>query len=150
MKEGGKLFATPLFVVLLVVEITDITLAVDSIPAIFGITRDAFIVYTSNVFAIMGLRAMYFLLAGVLGRLRFLTAGLAFVLAFIGAKMIVEPWIHISVEISLAVVAGMLLVALAASLLIPAKPTDVKVNPLRTSARRRSTTSSFRRVRTSG
>jgi tellurite resistance protein TerC len=71
----------------------------------------------------MGLRAMYFLLAGVLGRLRFLTAGLAFVLAFIGAKMIVEPWIHISVEISLAVVAGMLLVALAASLLIPAKPT---------------------------
>lgn len=124
VKEGGKLFATPLFVVLLVVEITDITLAVDSIPAIFGITRDAFIVYTSNVFAIMGLRAMYFLLAGVLGRLRFLTAGLAFVLAFIGAKMIVEPWIHISVEISLAVVAGMLLVALAASLLIPAKPTE--------------------------
>jgi len=123
VKEGGKLFATPLFVVLLVVEITDITLAIDSIPAIFGITRDAFIVYTSNVFAIMGLRAMYFLLAGVLGRLRFLTAGLAFVLAFIGAKMIVEPWIHISVEISLAVVAGMLLVALAASLLIPAKPT---------------------------
>jgi tellurite resistance protein TerC len=123
VKEGGKLFATPLFVVLLVVEITDITLAVDSIPAIFGITRDAFIVYTSNVFAILGLRAMYFLLAGVLGRLRFLTAGLAFVLAFIGAKMIVEPWIHISVEISLAVVAGMLLVALAASLLIPAKPT---------------------------
>jgi tellurite resistance protein TerC len=124
VKEGGKLFATPLFVVLLVVEITDITLAVDSIPAIFGITRDAFIVYTSNVFAILGLRAMYFLLAGVLGRLRFLTAGLAFVLAFIGAKMIVEPWIHISVEISLAVVAGMLLVALAASLLIPAKPTE--------------------------
>jgi tellurite resistance protein TerC len=123
VKEGGKLFATPLFVVLLVVEITDITLAIDSIPAIFGITRDAFIVYTSNVFAILGLRAMYFLLAGVLGRLRFLTAGLAFVLAFIGAKMIVEPWIHISVEISLAVVAGMLLVALAASLLIPAKPT---------------------------
>ncbi len=122
VKEGGKLFATPLFVVLLVVEITDVTLAVDSIPAIFGITRDAFIVYTSNVFAILGLRAMYFLLAGVLGRLRFLTAGLAFVLAFIGAKMIVEPWIHISVEISLAVVAGMLLVALAASLLVPAKP----------------------------
>lgn len=124
VKEGGKLFATPLFVVLLVVEITDVTLAVDSIPAVFGITRDPFIVYTSNVFAILGLRAMYFLLAGVLGRLRFLTAGLAFVLAFIGAKMIAEPWIHISVEISLAVVAGMLLVALAASLLVPAKPTE--------------------------
>jgi len=124
VKEGGKLFATPLFVVLLVVEITDVTLAIDSIPAIFGITRDPFIVYTSNVFAILGLRAMYFLLAGMLGRLRFLTAGLAFVLAFIGAKMIVEPWIHISVEISLAIVGGILLVALAASLLVPAKLTE--------------------------
>jgi tellurite resistance protein TerC len=110
-----------LFVVLVIVEITDITLAVDSIPAIFGITRDPFIVYTSNVFAILGLRAMYFLLAGVLGRLRYLTAGLSFVLAFIGAKMIVEQWVHISVEISLAVVAGILLVALAASLLVSPK-----------------------------
>jgi tellurite resistance protein TerC len=117
VRDGGKLFATPLFVVLLIVEITDITMAVDSIPAIFGITRDPFIVYTSNVFAILGLRAMYFLLAGVLGRLRYLTAGLSFVLAFIGAKMIVEPWVHISVEISLGVVAAMLLVALGASLL---------------------------------
>jgi TerC family integral membrane protein len=117
VREGGKLFATPLFVVLLIVEITDITLAVDSIPAIFGITRDPFIVYTSNVFAILGLRAMYFLLAGVLGRLRYLTAGLSFVLTFIGAKMIAEPWVHISVELSLGIVGGMLLVALAASLL---------------------------------
>jgi tellurite resistance protein TerC len=121
VRDGGKLFATPLFVVLLIVEITDITMAVDSIPAIFGITQDPFIVYTSNVFAILGLRAMYFLLAGVLGRLRYLTAGLSFVLAFIGAKMIVEPWVHISVEISLAVVAGILLVALAASLLVVPK-----------------------------
>ena len=117
VRDGGKLFATPLFVVLMIVEITDITMAVDSIPAIFGITRDPFIVYTSNVFAILGLRAMYFLLAGVLGRLRYLTAGLSFVLAFIGAKMMVEPWAHISVEISLGVVAAMLLVALGASLL---------------------------------
>jgi tellurite resistance protein TerC len=121
VRKDGKLFATPLFVVLLIVEITDITMAVDSIPAIFGITRDPFIVYTSNVFAILGLRSMYFLLAGVLGRLRYLTAGLSFVLAFIGAKMIVEPWVHISVEISLAVVAGILLVALAGSLLVGAK-----------------------------
>jgi TerC family integral membrane protein len=121
VRDGGKLFATPLFVVLLIVEITDITLAVDSIPAIFGITRDPFIVYTSNVFAILGLRAMYFLLAGVLGRLRYLTIGLSFVLTFIGAKMIVEPWVHISVQTSLAVVAGMLLVALAASLLVGPK-----------------------------
>jgi tellurite resistance protein TerC len=121
VRKDCKLFATPLFVVLLIVEITDITMAVDSIPAIFGITRDPFIVYTSNVFAILGLRAMYFLLAGVLGKLRYLTAGLSFVLAFIGAKMIVEPWVHISVEISLAVVAGILLVALAGSLLVGAK-----------------------------
>ncbi|MGB2589500.1 MAG: TerC family protein [Candidatus Acidiferrum sp.] len=122
VRNEGKLFATPLFVVLLIVEITDITLAVDSIPAVFGITRDPFVVYTSNVFAILGLRAMYFLLAGVLGRLRYLTTGLAFVLAFIGTKMIVEPWVHISVEISLAAVAGMLLAALAASLLMAPKP----------------------------
>lgn len=121
VRGDGKLFATPLFVVLLIVEITDITLAVDSIPAIFGITRDPFIVYTSNVFAILGLRAMYFLLAGVLGRLRYLTAGLSFVLAFIGAKMIVEPWVHISVQTSLSVVAGLLLVALAASLVVSRK-----------------------------
>jgi len=121
IREGGKMFATPLFVVLLIVEITDITMAVDSIPAIFGITRDPFIVYTSNVFAILGLRAMYFLLAGVLGRLRYLTAGLSFVLTFIGAKMIVEPWVHISVELSLGVVAGILLAALASSLLVGAR-----------------------------
>ena len=121
VREGGKLLATPLFVVLLVVEITDVTLAVDSIPAVFGITRDPFIVYTSNVFAILGLRAMYFLLAGVLGRLRYLTAGLAFVLAFIGAKMIAEPWVHISVEASLVVVAAILLAALATSLLVAPK-----------------------------
>jgi TerC family integral membrane protein len=123
-RDGGKLFATPLFVVLLIVEITDITMAVDSIPAVFGITRDPFIVYTSNVFAILGLRAMYFLLAGVLGRLRYLTAGLSFVLAFIGTKMMVEPWVHISVQISLGIVAGILLVALAASLLVGPKATQ--------------------------
>jgi tellurite resistance protein TerC len=120
--KEGKLFATPLFLVLLVVEITDVTLAIDSIPAIFGITRDPFIVYTSNVFAILGLRALYFLLAGFLNRLRFLTAGLAFVLSFIGAKMIVEPWLHIPSHISLLVVAGILLLALAASLLFPEAP----------------------------
>ena len=124
VRRSGNLFATPLFVVLVIVEITDITMAVDSIPAIFGITRDPFIVYTSNVFAILGLRAMYFLLAGVLGRLRFLTTGLAIVLAFIGAKMLVEPWVHISVQTSLAIVGGILLVALAASLLLPQKPKE--------------------------
>jgi tellurite resistance protein TerC len=121
VRDAGRLLATPLFLVLLVVEITDVTLAVDSIPAIFGITRDPFIVYTSNVFAILGLRAMYFLLAGVLDRLRYLDEGLAIVLVFIGGKMIGEPWVHIPVDISLVVVGGVLLIALVASLAIPAK-----------------------------
>src|SRR5450755_57933 len=124
VRNGGKLFATPLFVVLLVVEVTDITLAIDSIPAIFGITRDPFIVYTSNVFAILRLRALYFLLAGALSRLRFLTVGLAFILVFIGGKMIAEPWLHVPVQISLAVVGAILLISIAASLLIPNKPAE--------------------------
>jgi len=118
----GKLYATPLFLVLVVVEMTDVTLAIDSIPAIFGITTDAFIVYTSNVFAILGLRAMYFLLAGVLNRLRFLTVGLSFVLIFIGGKMIAGYWLHVSESVSLLTVLGILVLALVASLLFPAKP----------------------------
>jgi len=121
VRRGRKLFATPLFLVLMVVEVTDITLAIDSIPAIFGITQDPFIVYTSNVFAILGLRAMYFLLAGVLSRLRFLTVGLSLVLTFIGAKMIAHKWVDVPEYISLLIVAGILLLALAASLLFPAK-----------------------------
>ena len=120
VRESGKLYATPLFLVLLVVEVTDITLAIDSIPAIFGITQDPFIVYTSNVFAILGLRALYFLLAGVLSRLRFLTLGLSLVLTFIGAKMIAHKWVDIPEHISLLVVAGILVLALGASLLFPA------------------------------
>jgi tellurite resistance protein TerC len=121
-RSGRKLYATPLFLVLLVVETTDITLAIDSIPAIFGITQDPFIVYTSNVFAILGLRAMYFLLAGVLSRLRYLTVGLSLVLTFVGAKMIAHKWLAIPEHISLLVVAGILLLALAASLLFPVRP----------------------------
>jgi len=121
VRYAGKLVATPLFLVLLVVEITDVTLAVDSIPAVFGITLDPFIVYTSNVFAILGLRAMYFLLAGVLDRLRYLDEGLAIVLVFIGGKMIGEPWVHVPVDIALLAVGGVLLIALVASLVIPAK-----------------------------
>jgi tellurite resistance protein TerC len=122
LREQGHLFATPLLLVLLIVEITDVTFAVDSIPAIFGITRDAFIVYTSNVFAILGLRALYFLLADVLEYFRYLGIGLALVLLFIGAKMVAEPWVHISVILSLCVVGGILLLAVLASLLAgPAK-----------------------------
>ncbi len=121
IRDAGKLFATPLFVVLLVVEITDVTLAIDSIPAVFGITRDPFIVYTSNVLAILGLRALYFLLAGIIDRLRFLDEGLAVVLVFIGGKMIGERWVRVPVDASLAVVGGVLLVALLASVLLPAR-----------------------------
>ncbi len=121
VRDGAKLFATPLFLVLLVVEITDVTLAVDSIPAVFGITRDPFIVYTSNVLAILGLRALYFLLAGIIDRLRFLDEGLGVVLVFIGGKMIGDPWVDIPVSVSLAVVGGVLLIALVASVLMPGK-----------------------------
>src|SRR3979411_491652 len=121
IRKEGKLFATPLFLVLLVGEITDVTLAIDSIPAIFGITRDAFIVYTSNVFAILGLRTLYFLLKGMLDRLRYLDEGLGAVLMFIGAKMLAERWVHIPIGASLAAVAGMLLVALLASFWVSAR-----------------------------
>ncbi len=117
VREGGKLLATPLILVLLIVEISDVTFAVDSIPAIFGITRDAFIVYSSNVFAILGLRAMYFLLADILDYFRYLSIGLALVLLFIGAKMVADPWWHVSVTLSLGVVAGVLLVTMLISLL---------------------------------
>jgi tellurite resistance protein TerC len=132
VRVAGKLHATPLFLVLLVVEATDVTLAIDSIPAVFGITRDPFIVYTSNVFAILGLRALYFLLAGVLNRLRFLTLGLSFVLCFIGGKMIAEPWLHIPEHISLLLVAGILLVAMSGSLLFPSPPDTNQVGTPRT------------------
>lgn len=127
VRQQGKLYATPLFLVLLVVEITDVTFAVDSIPAIFGITRDPFIVFTSNVFAILGLRALYFLLAGVLDKFAYLKIALALVLVFIGGKMIVEPWLHISVGISLGVVMGMLGISVIASLLVkPKKVVEAK------------------------
>jgi tellurite resistance protein TerC len=125
VREDARLSATPLFLVLLIVEITDVTFAVDSIPAIFGITRDPFIVYTSNVFAILGLRALYFLLADVLDYFQYLGIGLAVVLMFIGAKMTAEPWLHISVLVSLSVVGGVLLVSMLASFVFKPK----KVTP---------------------
>jgi tellurite resistance protein TerC len=121
IKKNGRRFVTPLFLVLFIVEITDATFAIDSIPAIFGITQDAFIVYTSNVFAILGLRALYFLLADLLEYFRYLGIGLAVVLIFIGGKMIGERWLHIPVTASLGVVGSVLLIALLASVLIPPK-----------------------------
>jgi len=127
LKDGGQLFATPLFLVLLIVEITDVTFAVDSIPAIFGITRDPFIVYTSNVFAILGLRALYFLLADVLDYFHYLGIGLAVVLMFIGGKMVADPWVHISVVLSLGAVGGTLLLAMLISVLT--RPLKKKKEP---------------------
>lgn len=124
LKQDGQLFATPLLLVLLIVEITDVTFAVDSIPAIFGITRDPFIVYTSNVFAILGLRALYFLMADVLDYFQYLGIGLALVLMFIGAKMVAEPWLHISVVLSLGVVGSILLLSILISVLT--RPTKKK------------------------
>jgi tellurite resistance protein TerC len=126
--EGNKffvrrpgLYATPLFVVLLVVETTDLLFAVDSIPAILAITRDAFIVYTSNVFAIMGLRSMYFALAGMMEMFRYLHYGLALVLVFVGAKMLMSHYIDIPTHLALAAVAGVLSISVVASIANPRK-----------------------------
>jgi tellurite resistance protein TerC len=116
VREAGHLIATPLFLALLVIEAADLAFAVDSIPAVFGVTRDPFIVYTSNVFAILGLRAFYFLLAGVLPYFRYLGQGLSVVLMFIGAKMLAAHLLEISTPLTLAVVAGILIVAVAASI----------------------------------
>jgi tellurite resistance protein TerC len=116
VKDQGRWLATPLLLVLVVIEVTDILFAVDSIPAIFAVTRDPFIVYTSNVFAILGLRALYFLLAGVMDELRHLKTGLAFVLMFVGFKMTSEPWLHIPIGLSLGVIAGILGLSVAVSL----------------------------------
>ena len=102
--KGGLRYVTPLFLVLILIEVTDLVFAVDSIPAIFAITTDPFIVFTSNLFAIMGLRALYFLLVDVADRFHLLKYGLAMVLVFIGAKMLVMPWFHVPVEASLLVV----------------------------------------------
>src|SRR5688500_193365 len=118
---GGRLrhVATPLFVVLMLVETTDLIFAVDSIPAIFAITQDPFIVYTSNVFAILGLRALYFLLAGVIHKFHYLKLGLSAVLVFVGAKMLLTDVYKVPVGMSLGVIALVLSTAVVASLLFP-------------------------------
>ncbi len=126
--EGGKFFvrraglhATPLLAVLLVVETTDLLFAVDSIPAILAITLNAFIAYTSNIFAVLGLRSMYFALAGMMEVFQFLHYGLSVVLIFIGAKMLISQYYKIPTGLALAVVAGVLLIAVLASVVHPEK-----------------------------
>jgi tellurite resistance protein TerC len=119
--KNGMRYFTPLFLVLILIEVSDLVFAVDSIPAIFAITTDPFIVFTSNIFAIMGLRALYFLLADVADRFHLLKFGLAMVLTFIGAKMLIAPWYHVPVAASLAIVAVLISASVAASLIATRK-----------------------------
>ncbi|MDR7522541.1 MAG: TerC family protein [Armatimonadota bacterium] len=124
----GRIVATPLLLVLAVIEATDILFAVDSIPAIFAVTSDPFIVYTSNIFAILGLRALFFLLAGVIGRFHYLKVGLGMVLVFVGAKMVASDIYRVPIGVSLAVVAALIGGAVVVSLLMPPGPAPVPVH----------------------
>jgi tellurite resistance protein TerC len=132
--DDGRLKATPLMLVLVVVEATDVVFAVDSIPAVFGVTKIPFIVFTSNIFAILGLRALYFLLAGLMHKFRYLSYGLGLVLIFVGGKMlsdgILERWEReIPIELSLGIVLAVLTLAIVISLLHPAKPEEAVPDP---------------------
>ena len=118
-REAGRLAATSLFVVLLVVETTDLVFALDSLPAVLAITKDGFVALTSNIFAILGLRSLYFALSGVMQLFRFLKLGLAIILNFIGVKMLIEPWLEISTAVSLGVIGGVLTLSVLASAFIP-------------------------------
>ena len=115
-RSGGKMMATPLLVALVAIEVTDVVFALDSIPAVFGVTRDLFVVFTSNAFAVLGLRALYFLLAGSIERFCYLRQGLAVLLAFIGVKMLISPFVELPVTLSLAVIAVVVGGAVTASL----------------------------------
>ena len=116
VRQNGILWATPMFLVLLLIEASDVVFAVDSIPAIFAVTTDPFIVFTSNIFAIMGLRALYFLLADMADRFHLLKYGLAIVLVFIGSKMLAMPWFHMPIQWSLSIVGSIILLSVLASL----------------------------------
>jgi tellurite resistance protein TerC len=132
VKQAGKWFATPLFAVLLVVESTDVVFAVDSIPAVLAVTSDPFIVYTSNVFAILGLRALYFALAGVMNLFHYLNYGLSLILVFVGVKMILGYWhIKLPIGIALGAVAGILVLSVVASLVWPKKEEQPAAPPVK-------------------
>jgi len=119
VRENGLLTATPLFLTLFVVELTDVVFAVDSIPAIFAVTRDPFLVFSSNIFAILGLRSLYFVLADMMGRFYYLKYGLGFVLSFVGLKMLTSHWWHLPIAVSLGVIVLLLGGSVAASWLWP-------------------------------
>lgn len=118
--RDGRRFFTPMLLVLLTIEVTDLVFAVDSIPAVLAVSRDPFVVYTSNIFAILGLRSLYFLLAKMMDRFHHLKTGLAVVLAFVGVKMCIAEWVHIPVQYSLLVIASVLAGSVVASLAWPA------------------------------
>lgn len=113
---SGAWSATPLLLVLLVVEWSDLVFAIDSIPAVFAVTRDPFVVYSSNLFAILGLRALFFVLADAMDRFRYLKPGVAFILFFVGTKMVIAPWVHVPTLLSLATIVTMLTIAVVLSL----------------------------------
>jgi tellurite resistance protein TerC len=117
--EAGRKLATPLLLVLILVELTDLVFAIDSIPAIFGVTTDPFIVFTSNIFAVLGLRSLYFLLAAVVDRFHLLKYGLALILSFVGFKMLSERFIEIDIALSLSIILGVLALSITASLVWP-------------------------------
>jgi tellurite resistance protein TerC len=129
IKRASRYLATPLFVVLIVVETTDVIFALDSIPAILAITLDPFIVYTSNVFAILGLRALYFALAGLLQLFHYLHYGLSAILVFVGAKMLLSNFYEVPVGVALGVVAGILVISVIASIIRPAPQSETKALP---------------------
>jgi tellurite resistance protein TerC len=119
--ENGRRLATPLLLVLILVEVTDLIFAVDSIPAIFGVTQDPFIVFTSNIFAILGLRSLYFLLAAVVDKFYLLKYGLALILTFVGVKMLGEKYFHVDIVMSLGIILGVLAISIVASMVFPKK-----------------------------
>lgn len=123
VREGRRL-ATPMLLVLAIVEVTDLVFAVDSIPAVLAVTRDPFVVYTSNIFAILGLRSLYFLLAKMMDRFHRLKTALAVILVYVGVKMCVAEWVKVPTVLSLGVIAGLLAVGVAASLLWPARDSE--------------------------
>jgi tellurite resistance protein TerC len=130
VKVQGRWHATPLLVALIAVETTDLVFALDSIPAVLAVTRDPFIVYTSNIFAILGLRALFFMLSGILGLFAYLRYGVAVILAFVGAKMLIAGYVQIPVRVSLAVVFGVLTLSILASVYLRVPPAFEVIRPV--------------------
>ncbi len=130
IKQNGKLYATPLFLVLIMIESTDVVFAADSIPAILAISKDPFIVYTSNVFALLGLRALYFALAGIMQLFHYLHYGLSLILVFIGVKLLISDFYHLDMRIALLVVGAILTISVVVSLMFPKPKGEMPEVPL--------------------